>query len=129
MCACVRVCFRRQTLSKRVAQQLKECAAREDKRVIAKLKTQFESELEKFRQVTKSLEQREREILVALSTDGKGVCVCVESENNVFPVAPDEVMSVVVVFLMNLLLHQKNHRWRPATTVKCRHNSKWSLRN
>lgn len=63
-----------QTLSKRVAQQLKECAAREDKRVIAKLKTQFESELEKFRQVTKSLEQREREILVALSTDGKGAC-------------------------------------------------------
>ena len=54
---------------------MKECAAREDKRVIAKLKTQFESELEKFRTTTKSLEQREREILVALSTDGKGAFI------------------------------------------------------
>jgi hypothetical protein len=60
-----------QTLSKRIAQQLKDSVKTEDKRVVSKLKTQFENELEKFRSITKTLEQREREILVALSSDTK----------------------------------------------------------
>jgi hypothetical protein len=62
-----------QNLSKRIAVTLKEKAASEDKRVIAKLKSQFEAELEKFRGITKTLEQREREILVSMSVDNKGV--------------------------------------------------------
>jgi hypothetical protein len=59
-------------MSKRIAQLMKESASREDKRVIAKLKTQFEAELEKFRGITKTLEVREREILVAMSVDSSG---------------------------------------------------------
>lgn len=62
-----------QNLSKRIAQQLKDSVKTEDKRVVSKLKTQFENELEKFRSITKTLEQREREILVALSSDNKSM--------------------------------------------------------
>ncbi len=70
--------------AKRITQQMKEKAPTEDKRVIAKLKQQFEQELEKYRTITKTMEAREREILVAMSSHEKGtsrrqVFLCVSS--------------------------------------------------
>jgi hypothetical protein len=48
---------------------LKDKAPSEDKRVIAKLKQQFETELQSYRDITKVMETKERENLVAMSAD------------------------------------------------------------
>ena len=58
-------------LAKKITAMIKEKSMSEDKRVITKLKQQFENELNNFKNTTLQIESKEKQILVSLSLPGK----------------------------------------------------------
>lgn len=61
-------------LAKKITILFKEKGATEDKRVITKLKTQFETELNIFKTTTQQIEAKEKQILISMSVQGLTFC-------------------------------------------------------